>query len=159
MFCTTLAIMISFQRGYDFAGVTLCLLLLFTIYDYFRSGTIWISFRYVRKGDFKSAEKHIKQTKHYKWLKPAHKASYHTVLGYIDLHKNNLKQAAQEFETSLDIGLKHNNDALMTQINLASIYHRLKKPDSAKKALSEAKKYKGGGFEQEIKQLTKKILG
>jgi predicted negative regulator of RcsB-dependent stress response len=158
LFFASIATIINFRNGNDFGAVIFLLLILFTVYDYFRSGTIWISFRYIRKGNFVAAEKHIKHTKKFKWLKPAHHASYHTVLGYISLHKNELKTAAEEFEKSLEIGLKHTQDRLMAQINLASIYHRLKKPDAAKKALEEAKNYKVPGFDKEIKELSKKIL-
>lgn len=157
VFFASLVTIINFKNGNDFSAVLFILLILFTVYDYFRSGTIWVSFRYIRKGNFAAAEKHIKHTKKINWLKPAHRASYHTVLGYIALHKNELKVAADEFEQSSTIGLKHVQDRLMAQLNLASIYHRLKKPDAAKKALEEAKKYKVTGFEKELKELSKKI--
>ncbi len=155
----SIACFLSFQRGNDLGGVALLLLIIFVIVDYFRSGTVWVSFRYIRKGDFKSAEKHISEIKKPEWLRTAHRASYHTVLGYIALHKNELKIASQEFEESLDTGLKHTQDRLIAQINLATIYHRLKRPDSARKALAETKKYKVKGFEKELKELNKKIAG
>ena len=158
LFFTLIAMIISFQKGNDFGAIALLLLTIFTIFDYFRSGTVWASFRYIRKGDFKSAEKHIKQTKKHKWLRVAHRASYHTVLGYIALHNNKLEDAATEFENSLSIGLKHVQDRLMAHLNLASIYHRLKKLNDAKNALTEAKKFKVPGFDKEIKELSKKIL-
>ena len=156
---TIIAMLISLKNGNDFGAVALSILIVFTVFDYFRSGTVWVSFRYIRKGNFNSAETHIKHTKKYKWLRVAHRASYHTVLGYIALHKNELKIAAEEFEKSLTIGLKHAKDRLIAQLNLAAIYHRLKKPDAAKKALEEAKKFKVPGFDKEIKDLSKKILG
>ena len=153
----SIACIVSFKNGNDFGAVALLLLVVFAVFDYFRSGTVWVSYRYIGKGDFKSAEKHISHIKKPEWLRVAHRASYHTVLGYISLHKNELKIASQEFGKSLDIGLKHANDRLMAQINLASIYHRLNKPTSAKKALAEAEKYKVSGFEKELKNLRKKI--
>tara|TARA_B100000809_G_scaffold209199_2_gene212093 strand:+ start:150 stop:659 length:510 start_codon:yes stop_codon:yes gene_type:complete len=158
LFFAIITTVFSFQNGNDFGGVALLIVVIFTVFDYFRSGTVWVSFRYIRKGDFISAERHIKQTKNYSWLRVAHQASYHTVWGYIYLHKNELKDAAKEFEKSLDIGLKHVQDRLIAQLNLASIYYRLKKPDAAKKALEEAKLYKVPGFDKEIKELNKKIL-
>ena len=157
IFFACLVVIINFKNSNDFSAVIFILLILFTVYDYFRSGTIWVAFRYVRKGNFASAEKHIKHTKKITWLKTAHRASYHTVLGYLALHKNELRVAADEFEQSLAIGLKHVQDRLMAQLNLASIYHRLKKPNAAKKALEEAKKFKVPGFEKELKELSKKI--
>jgi len=158
LFFAVLATIFSFQAGNDFGAVGLLILIGFTIFDYFRSGTVWISFRYLRKGNLLAAEKHIKHTKKYKWLRVAHRASYHTVWGYIYLNKNELQSAAKEFELSLDIGLKHLKDRLIAQLNLANIYHTLKKTGAAKKALIEAKKYKVSGFEKEMKSLTKKIM-
>ena len=66
---------ISFTNGKDIAGVFFLIVTVVLILDYFRSGTVWVAFRYVRKGEIEKAAQQLSHIRYYSKLRRAHKAS------------------------------------------------------------------------------------
>lgn len=148
---------LSFSNGKDMAGIAFLILLTVLLLDYFRSGTVWVAFRYVRKGEIEKAEQQLSHIKYYNKLRPAHKASYHIVKGYIALNKNELNAATDEFLEAIAIGPKHAQDKVMCYLNLTNIYIKQKKLGFARETLNEAKTLKVKGFEEEFKRFNRKL--
>ena len=143
----------SFVTGNDFGGVALLLVSIFIILDYYRSGSVWIAFRNLRKGNFERAEKHLSQTKYNKWLRNTHKSSYHTIEGYLYLQKNDLSNALKCFVKGAEFGFRSSQDRVMNFINQVNILIKLEKINPAKKKFIELKELNSKGFEKEIKRL------
>ncbi len=147
------AAVMTFMEGNDFGAVALVLGALYVFVDYYRSGSVWVAFRHLRRGNFELAEKHLKQTKYNKWLRNTHKSSYHTIEGYLFLQKGQLEKAYKAFEQAEEFGFRSPKDRALNLINQVNVLVKIGKKQIAKKKFAALKEMNTNGFEEEIRKL------
>ena len=91
------------------------------ILDYFKSGTVYIAFKELKKGNLKKAEKLILKTKNPEGLSKGQKGYYYFITGFIAMNKENSELAYSELSKALKIGLRTENDTSIVLLNLAKM--------------------------------------
>ena len=142
---------LAFYQDRPYALVVVVMVLLINIYGYIRQGTVYLSFKQLRKGEHKQAEETLKLTKKVNWLSKTQKGYYYFVSGYLNMAKGKVEEAKDEFTKATHIGLRLKNDQALAYANLATLYHRSKNKIQAREFLRKAEGLK-------VKNSTKKEL-
>lgn len=132
----------SIYNGKLVATAVALIVILFTLYGYFRQGTVYMAFKLLQQGKNDLAETTLLQTKKVNWLSKTQRAYYHFVKAFIDMAKGRVEESKDGFQEALNIGLKLKNDTGLAYANLASLNHRTKNKVKAREYIEKAKKVK-----------------
>lgn len=118
------------------------------IWGYFKSGTVYLSFKYLSNGDYGKAEDRLKQTKNPEWLSKTQKSYYHFCWGFILANKQELSKSVEQFLLALQLGLRTENDKTI-------VLHQLAEIEFAQKNYSRSQDYLNQAKQLEYKPLVK----
>jgi hypothetical protein len=131
-----------FKRGQDELGWMMLVGTTLMVWGYFTNGTVYLAFKKIRKQDYAGAEKILRQTRFPNQLTGIQKGFYHFANALVELNKNHLDEAYQEFTTSLSSGLRPSNNVAAAYLHMASIDLEKGRIAQARENLAKVKRLK-----------------
>ncbi|WP_196889813.1 hypothetical protein [Aureivirga sp. CE67] len=107
------------------------------IYGYFKYGTVYAAFQYVKNDNFKKAEELISKIKNPDKLTKGHKSYYYFTTGIIALNKNDFHKSHSDLTQALNLGLRIKNDKSIVLLNLAIVEFYRKDYEKATEYIKE----------------------
>lgn len=110
-------------------------------YGYFRYSSVWLLFRYLRKGRQAKAEKLLNEIKHPELLTKQQMAYYFLSKAIIETGKDNFAEAETYYKQALQTGLRTSNDKSIAILNLANPYYLTGRPSEAIVQLNQSSQF------------------
>jgi len=120
-------------------GISLILLSSVFIFLYFKNEMILLAFLRLRKQDFDGAKKWLDKIKNPSSALVKKQQGYYNFLHGIMVSQTNMNEAEKYFKKAVDFGLSMDHDLAMAKLNLAGIAFSKRRPQEAKRLLTEAK--------------------
>lgn len=130
----------QFIEGYIGNGIMFLLLSLIFIFLYFKNELILLAFLKLRKQDFEGAKKWLDKIKNPETALVKKQQGYYNFLHGIMVSQTNMNEAEKYFKKAISLGLSMDHDLAMAKLNLAGIAFSKRRPQEAKRLLSEAQK-------------------
>ncbi|MGM5470909.1 tetratricopeptide repeat protein [Flavobacteriaceae bacterium LMO-SS05] len=130
----------QFTEGNIGNGIMYILLSLIFVFFYFKNEFILMAFLRLRKQDFEGAKKWLNRIKNPSNALVKKQQGYYNFLNGIMVSQTNMNEAEKYFKKAVEFGLSMDHDLAMTKLNLAGIAFSKRRPQEAKKLLSEAQK-------------------
>ncbi|MFC4721285.1 DUF2892 domain-containing protein [Geojedonia litorea] len=130
----------QFTEGNIGNGIMYILLSLIFIFLYFKNEFILLAFLRLRKQDFAGATKWLNKIKNPSTALVKKQEGYYNFLHGIMVSQTNMNEAEKYFKRAVDLGLSMDHDLAMAKLNLAGIAFSKRRPQEAKKLLSDAQK-------------------
>lgn len=130
----------QFTEGYIGNGIMYILLATVFIFLYFKNEFILLAFLRLRKQDFAGAKRWLDKIKNPSSALVKKQEGYYNYLHGIMVSQTNINEAEKYFKKAVAMGLSMNHDLAMAKLNLAGIAFSKRRPQEAKKLLSEAQK-------------------
>lgn len=130
----------QFTEGYIGNGIMFILLSLIFVFLYFKNEFILLAFLRLRKQDFEGAKKWLDKIKSPSSALVKKQEGYYNYLNGIMVSQTNMNEAEKYFKKALTFGLSMDHDMAMAKLNLAGIAFSKRRPQEAKRLLSEAQK-------------------
>ena len=148
----------QFTEGYIGNGIMYILLSLVFIFLYFKNELILLAFLRLRKQDFEGAKKWLDKIKNPKAALVRKQQGYYYYLHGIMVSQTNMNEAEKNFKQAVNLGLSMDHDLAMAKLNLAGIAFSKRRPQEAKKLISEAEKLdKRGIMTDQIKMMKQQM--
>ncbi len=109
------------------------------VLGYFKNGTIYLTCRQLKKGNYSKATQLLKTIKNPNLLSTSQKGYYHYAKGLLNLEAKKLKESKINHLEALKIGLRTNNDKGIVYLNLAIIEAEMKELEAAKNYLAKVR--------------------
>lgn len=130
----------EFTEGYIGNGIMFILLSLIFVFLYFKNEFILLAFLRLRKQDFVGAKRWLDKIKNPSTALVKKQQGYYNYLHGIMVSQTNMNEAEKYFKKALSFGLSMDHDLAMAKLNLAGIAFSKRRPQEAKRLLSEAQK-------------------
>lgn len=130
----------QFIEGYIGNGIMYILLSLIFIFLYFKNEFILLAFLKLRKQDFEGAKNWLNKIKNPSSALVRKQEGYYNYLNGVMLAQTNMNESEKYFKKAIGLGLSMDHDLAMAKLNLAGIAFSKRRPQEAKKLLSEAEK-------------------
>ncbi|MDT0557250.1 DUF2892 domain-containing protein [Ichthyenterobacterium sp. W332] len=148
----------QFTEGYIGNGIMFILLSLIFIFLYFKNEFILLAFLRLRKQDFEGATKWLNKIKNPSAALVKKQEGYYNYLHGIMVSQTNMNDAEKYFKKAMDLGLSMDHDLAMAKLNMAGIAFSKRRPQEAKKLISEAEKLdKRGMLSDQIKMMKQQM--
>jgi len=130
----------QFTEGNIGNGIMYIFISLFFVFLYFKNEFILLAFFRLRKQDFEGAKKWLDKIKKPSSALVKKQQGYFNFLHGVMVSQTNMNQAEKYFKKAIDLGLTMDHDLAMAKLNLAGIAFSKRRPQEAKRLLSEAQK-------------------
>lgn len=130
----------QFTEGYIGNGIMYILFSLIFIFLYFKNEFILLAFLKLRKQDFEGAKNWLNKIKNPSSALVRKQEGYYNYLNGVMLAQTNMNESEKYFKKAIGLGLSMDHDLAMAKLNLAGIAFSKRRPQEAKKLLSEAEK-------------------
>jgi len=130
----------QFTEGNIGNGIMYIFISLFFVFLYFKNEFILLAFFRLRKQDFEGAKKWLDKIKNPSSALVKKQQGYFNFLHGVMVSQTNMNQAEKYFKKAIDLGLTMDHDLAMAKLNLAGIAFSKRRPQEAKRLLSEAQK-------------------
>jgi len=122
---------VFYSKGYVWLSVLAISSALLFLYGYYKSGTVYIAFQYLKRLKIKNPEK----------LEKSQKGYYHFVKGVIAFEKKEWDNSFSELIQALQIGLRTKNDTSIVLLDLANVEFERKNYAEAAKFIAKCKAF------------------
>ncbi|WP_353778345.1 DUF2892 domain-containing protein [Winogradskyella sp. 3972H.M.0a.05] len=148
----------QFTEGYVGNGIMYIFLSLVFVFLYFKNEFILLAFLRLRKQDFDGAKKWLDKIKNPTNALVRKQQGYYNYLHGIMVSQTNMNEAEKFFKKAIGLGLSMDHDLAMAKLNLAGIAFSKRRPQEAKKLISEAEKLdKRGIMGEQIKMMKQQM--
>lgn len=138
--CITMAVYFYIKGDFlEMGWVLLCAGLF--IYGYFKSGTVYLAFQYLKKEKYDKAAKLISKIKNPEILSKSQKNYYHFTQGMLASNNKEWEKSSSELTKALNIGLRTKNDTSIVLLNLANVEFERKNYEKALAYISEVREF------------------
>lgn len=120
-------------------GVVLFAVAGVTFYAGIKYGSVGAAWKALRKGKFDKAKRMLEETKKPERLAKGVKGYYYLIWGYVNIYEKQYDTAVDNFNKTLEVGLKTKNDEAIVHFKLALIYMAINQVDLAEQYLQKAK--------------------
>jgi hypothetical protein len=139
--CMILALL-AFYQGKTYASILAVLFMIATIAGYFKHGTVYLAFRYLKSGELEKAKEALSLTTRLKSLFAFQRAYYYFVDGFLKMADKKRSEAFSAFDLALKTGLRLKNDQAVALCNMAFIQFEQGQRSAAKELVIQAEKLK-----------------
>lgn len=148
----------QFTEGYIGNGIMYILLSLIFVFLYFKNEFILLAFLKLRKQDFEGAKRWLDKIKNPSSALVKKQEGYYNYLHGVMVSQSNMNDAEKYFKKAIGLGLSMDHDLAMAKLNLAGIAFSKRRPQEAKKLISEAEKLdKRGIMTDQIKMMKQQM--
>lgn len=130
----------EFYQGHIGNGIFILFLMGIVIFTIYRNEMMLLAFWFVRKGNFKKAEKYLNYIKNPEVSLVKGQAAYYYFLHGLVNSQTNLKEAEKYFKKALGIGLRLDHDKALAKLQLAGMALQRRRKREATMLLNEVKK-------------------
>ena len=139
--CVGVGATLHYQLGLGFGALACYAAALLLTATHVAFGTVWQSYRALRRGDPAGAERLLAATRFPAMLLRSPRAYYHLTRGMLDLQQKQLDDARRHLETALELGLRDDTDRALVALNLGHLAYVQRRPDAARRWLARAQSY------------------
>lgn len=137
--CVAVGATLHYQLGLGFGAIACYAAALLLTLTHFAFGTVWQSYRALRRGKPAEAERLLAATRFPNLLLRSPRAYYHLTAGMLDLQQKALADARAHLETAHELGLRDDTDRALVALNLGHIAYVQQHPADARRWLERAR--------------------